>query len=499
MNSYVTVDLGATSGRVVVGRLERGRLDVAEVYRFRNEPSGSGREQHWNAGDLFAQTIVGLQRAAAQLDGAAAGMGVTAWGVDVGLVDNDNRLLAPIQHYRAAGPEASQPLLDRLGAEELFVRTGVLPQHINTVFRIRKIVDSAGATKAEGVRALLVPDLWCALLTGVRTAERSIASTTGLVSLRTGTWDMGLLDAVGVDASVFPPVVDNGTVIARLGEELAAKIGARNEWPFVLVASHDTASAVAAISGRPSTDRHSTAFVSSGTWSLAGVELDAPIVTRDALATGFTNEAGLGATTLFMRNLTGLWLLEQAMRQWHDQGTSVTIGSLLQDAATVRPLQAAFDVSSPELVSSDDVLRTVRMQCTSTGMAAPETPAEVTRCILQSLALTYRRTIDLCEQLTDRPVEDVHMIGGGSLNPLLRQLSADACGRPLRFGPVEATSLGSLAVQAVALGSLSEEADAQAVLQRSSDAGLLMPSDDESVRRFWRQLDSIVPTPGSNT
>jgi rhamnulokinase len=494
MNSYVTVDLGATSGRVVVGRLERGRLEVIEMYRFRNEPSGSGREQHWNAEELFAQTIVGLQRAAAQLDGAAAGMGVTAWGVDVGLLDNNNKLLAPLQHYRAAGPEASQHLLDRLGAEELFARTGVLPQHINTVFRIRKIVDSAGAaTKSEGVRALLVPDLWCALLTGVRTAERSIASTTGLVSLRTGTWDMGLLDAVGVDASVFPPVVDNGPVIARLREELAAKIGARNQWPFVLVASHDTASAVAAISGRPR-----TAFVSSGTWSLVGVELDAPIVTPDALAASFTNEAGLGATTLFMRNLTGLWLLEQAMRQWHAQGTSVTIRSLLQDAATVGPLQAAFDVSSPELVSSEDALRTVRMQCTSRGMAAPETPAEVTRCILQSLALTYRRTIDLCEQLTDRPVEEVHMIGGGSLNPLLRQLTADACERPLRFGPVEATSLGSLAAQALAVGNLSNEADAQAVLQRSSDAGLLPASDDQTVRRFWQQLDSIVPAPGSN-
>jgi rhamnulokinase len=298
-----------------------------------------------------------------------------------------------------------------------------------------------------------------------------------------------LLEAVGVDASVFPHVVDNGTVIASLREEITAKIGARNQWPFVLVASHDTASAVAAISPHPG-----TAFVSSGTWSLVGVELDAPIVTSGALAAGFTNEAGLGATTLFMRNLTGLWLLEQAVRQWQGTGMNVTIGSLLPDAAAVGLLEAAFDVSIPELVSSEDVLRTVRTQCRSAGMVAPGTPAEVTRCILQSLALTYRRTIDLCEQLTDKPVEEIHMIGGGSLNPLLRQLTADACGRPLRFGPVEATSLGSLAAQAVALGDLPDEADVQAVLQRSSDAGLLTPSDDESVRRFWQHLDSIVPT-----
>ncbi len=351
MSSHVTVDLGATSGRVVVGRLERGQLDVADVHRFSNESSGSGREQHWDAEELFAQTVIGLQRAAAQVDGAADSMGVTAWGVDVGLVDNDNKLLAPIQHYRAAGPEAAQPLLHRLGAEELFARTGVLPQHINTVFRIREIVDSAGdAVRSEGVRALLVPDLWCALLTGVRTAERSIASTTGLVSLRTGTWDLGLLDAVGVDPSVFPAVVDNGVVIGGLGKKLAAKIGARNQWPFALVASHDTASAVAAISGRPS-----TAFVSSGTWSLVGIGLAAPIVTSEALAAGFTNEAGLGATTLFMRNLTGLWLLEQAMRQWEGEGRSVTIASLLHDAAAVGPCKqpstSALRSSSPAKTS----------------------------------------------------------------------------------------------------------------------------------------------------
>jgi rhamnulokinase len=493
MSSYVTVDLGATSGRVVVGRLEHGRLDVAEVHRFRNEPLGAGRKQHWDAEELFAQTLVGLQRVAAQLDGAATSLGVTALGVDVGLLDNDDKLLAPIQHYRAAGPETAQPLFKRLGAKELFARSGVLPQPINTVFRIHDIVESAGpVARSQGVSALLVPDLWCALLTGVRTAERSIASTTGLVSLCTGSWDIGLLDAVDVDSSILAPVVDNGVVVGQLHKELAVKIGARDQWPFVLVASHDTASAVAAISPRPS-----TAFVSSGTWSLVGVELPAPIVTNDALAAGFTNEAGLGAATLFMRNLTGLWLLERAIRQWHGHGKRVTIEALVHDAARVGPLEAAFDVSSPELVSSEDVLGTVRMLCDDAGMTPPTTPGEVTRCILQSLALTYRRTINLCEQLTNKPVDEVHMIGGGSLNPLLRQLTADACGRPLRFGPVEATSLGSLATQAVALGNLAEKAEAQAVLQQSSNAGLLSGSDDQTVRRFWQQLDAIVPTPRS--
>jgi rhamnulokinase len=488
----VTVDLGGTSGRVVVGHLNDGRLKLAEVHRFPNESQGRGSERHWDAEGLFAQTITGLHIAATRWDQSAAGIGVTAWGVDIGLLDEDDKLLAPIQHYRAAAPEDMRSLLDLIEAEELFTRTGVLPQQINTVFRIRRIVESAHARATlDGVRALSVPDLWCAFMTGARTAERSIASTTGLVSLRSGSWDQGLLEATGIDTFLLPPVVDNGRVAGTLRKELAEKIGARGEWPFILVASHDTASAVAAISGRPR-----TAFVSSGTWSLVGVERSGPIVTTDAFRAGFTNEAGLGATTLFMRNLTGLWLLEQAVRQWQASGKQVTIASMLREAAATGPVQAAFDVTAPELVVSEDVLQAVRAQCASVGMAPPITPGEYTRCILQSLALTYRRTVNLCEQLTGEPVDTIHMIGGGSLNALLRQLTADACGRPLRFGPVEATSLGSLITQAMAIGALRDEAQAREVLRRSTDIGLVDPSSERE-RRFWQQLDSVVPTPGS--
>jgi rhamnulokinase len=490
---FVTVDLGGTSGRVVVGQLNDGRLELAEVHRFANEPQGVGSERHWEAEELFAQTITGLRRAARRCDNSMAGIGVTAWGVDVGLLDEDDKLLAPIQHYRAAAPEDMRAVLSSVTARELFTRTGVLPQQINTIFRIRRIVEHARAIASlDGVNALLVPDLWCALMTGARTAERSIASTTGLVSLRTGNWDVGLLDVIGVDASLLPPIVDNGRVMGPLRRELAKSIDVRSELPFVLVASHDTASAVAAISGRPR-----TAFVSSGTWSLVGVERSSPIVTTDALRAGFTNEAGLGTTTLFMRNLTGLWLLEQAVRQWQASGKNVTIARLLSAAAAMGPIQAAFDVTAPELVSSEDVLHTVRAQCVSAGLAPPVTPGEYTRCILQSLALTYRRTVDLCEQLTGEPIEALHMIGGGSRNSLLRQLTAGACGRQLRFGPVEATSLGSLIAQAVAVGHLRDNAEAREVLARSTDLGIVDPANDETERRFWRQLDSVVPTPGS--
>jgi rhamnulokinase len=492
--TYVAVDLGATSGRVMVGELRDGRIAVTEAHRFPNEPVGFGRQRHWDVDELFAQTLTGLRKAAALLPAdASTSVGVTAWGVDVGVLGADGSLLAPVQHYRAADPEGGRALLQRFGGEQLFRRTGVLPQRINTLFRLHDAVGaasaSAGTGTLDGATALLVPDLWCALLTGERATERSIASTTGLLSVTTGDWDAELVRAIEVDDALLAGVVDNATVAGPLRGDGVVDIGAANPWRFVRVASHDTASAVAAISGRPR-----TAFLSSGTWSLVGVETTAPVTSTDALDAGFTNEAGLAGTTLSMRNLTGLWLVEEAIRAWRGQGLDVTIPALLDEARAVGPIIAAVDVGVPDLVSAGDVLGTVAGLCTGAGMAPPVTPGEVTRCLLQSLALSYRRTVELCQALTGEPVEMVHMTGGGARNALLRQLTADACDRPVLFGPVEGTALGSLATQAFALGHVADLAEMQEVLGRSTDVGIQAPSGTDSARRFWRRLDDLVPT-----
>lgn len=493
MGTYVAVDLGATSGRVVLGTLRDGRFDLHEVHRFPNEPLGSGRSRVWDVEELFAQTLVGLGHAARQAPGPVAGVGVTAWGVDAGVLGADGRLRGPVPHYRSAAPDGADDLLARLGGTDLYARTGVLPQPMNTVFRLRRLVDGASSGgPRDDVTVLLVPDLWCALLTGERGAERSIAGTTGLVSLGTGTWDTDLLAETGVDAAVLPPVCDNGQVVGTVGADVRARTGAGADWPFVRTASHDTASAVAAVSGRPG-----TAFLSAGTWSLVGVERHQPVVTPEALAAGFTNEAGWGRTSLFMRNLTGLWLVEQAVRQWRAQGLHVTVPELMELATEVGPVPAAVDVTATGLVHTDDVLGALRALCASAGMPVPSGPAEVTRCIAQSLALTYRRTLELCEALTGEPVEAVRMVGGGTRNALLRRLTADACARPLLVGPVEGTSLGSVATQALAVGELSDEAEMRAVLGRSVTVYRVDPSPDRIDRAFWQHLDSLVPTPWS--
>jgi rhamnulokinase len=496
VRTYVAVDLGATSGRVMVGELRDGRLGLTEAHRFPNEPVGVGRQQHWDVDELLAETLTGLRKAATLVPADAdPSVGVTAWGVDVGLLGAGGDLLAPVQHYRAADPRDGRALLDRFGGDELFRRSGVLPQRINTLFRLREAVDAArsaaGTDALDGACALLVPDLWCALLTGSRAAERSIASTTGLLSAVTGDWDAELIRAIGVDERLLPEVVDNATVAGPLRRDVVGRIGAAGSWPFVRVASHDTASAVAAISGRPR-----TAFLSSGTWSLVGVETTGPVTSAEALDAGFTNESGLAGTTLSMRNLTGLWLLEQALRTWREEGLDVALPALLDEAARLGPTDAAVDVGAPELVSAGDVLGTVAGLCADAGMAPPATPGEVTRCILQSLALSYRRTVELCQTLTGEPVETVHMTGGGARNALLRQLTADACGRPVLFGPAEGTALGSLATQALARGHVADLPEMRAVLRASADVGVQSPSPGDAARRSWRRLDDLVPTTG---
>lgn len=452
MGEYLAIDLGATSGRVFAGRLDGSRLQMRELHRFANRPRETAGGLRWDAERLFAETLAGLSRAGAPPAGVAA----CTWGVDYGIVDPAGRLVGDPEHYRDTDPAARARVEAVVPPAALYARTGVLPQAINTVFRLGGTLDRL--RPPPGSTALLMPDLWTFRLCGARGAERTIAGTTGLLGAG-GDWDVDLAAAAGIDPAVLPSLAEPGTRAGTLRGDLATRLG-WGEVPVLRVAGHDTASAVAAL---PDAD----GFVSCGTWALAGVEHDRPVLDDRARELGFTNEPGFGGRTCLMRNLTGLWLLEQAVREWRAAGLALTVPELLTAAEAEGPVAAHVDVAAPELVAPGDLVGRVAAACRDAGLPAPETPAQYARCVLQSLAAAYRDAIDHASELTGRAVEVVHLVGGGARSRLLCRLTAQACGRPVLAGPAEATAVGNVLVQAVATGELASLEELRTVVARS--------------------------------
>jgi rhamnulokinase len=455
---YLAVDLGATSGRVTAGRLEGGHLEVREVHRFANRPVEAEHGLRWDVEGLFEATLAGLAAGCAEA-GRLDGIATSTWGVDYGMVDADGRLLEPPGHYRSPDPAARERVLRAVPAEELFARTGVLPQPINTVFRLGDTLSRL--RPPAGTTALLMPDLWTFRLAGERGAERTIAGTTGMLDAHTGDWDDALLERAGIDARVLPAVVEPGGRAGTLRPELCDRLGVPDDVAVLRSAGHDTASAVAAVPGDGL-----VAYISSGTWSLAGVEHDERVLDPAAMEAGFTNELGVGGRVRFQRNLTGLWLLEEALRQWR---SPVTTAEALAAAEREGPVASRIDVGDPEFIAPGDVLARIAAACRRSDQAVPETLGEFTRCILQSLAAAYGETLARCAELTGRPVGVVHMVGGGSRNGLLCRLTAEACEREVLAGPAEATSLGNLLVQAMATGEIDSLDELRDVVRRSAE------------------------------
>lgn len=473
MGAYLGVDLGATSGRVSLGTVTARRLDLHEVHRFPNSPSRVAAEWFWNVDELYAQTLQGLTeatRTAVGLGMIPVGIGVDAWGVDFGVVGPEGDLILAPRHYRSAAEQGRARISGRISETELFRRTGVQPMTINTVYQAAQRLN--GTAVPAGASLLLVPDLLTYWLTGERAAERTIASTTGLVNACSGRWDTDIVARAGIELALLPPLRSSATVAGTISPAVRTRLGASTDVPVMYAGSHDTACAVAAIPMKTG-----AAFISCGTWALAGVENDTPVLSDDALAAGFTNEAGVAGRTLVMRNLTGLWLLEQCLPRW---GNPRLPDLLAQAALAGRNL--FIDVGAADLIGSTDVPGDLARACRASGQPEPDAPGEYVRCILLSLALAYRRTIRRAAELTGRNVSVVHLVGGGSRNALLCQLTADACGVPVLAGPAEASSLGNVGMQAVAAGELSSVEDLRSLISANATLRRFVPSQSDPVR-----------------
>ncbi len=460
-STYVAVDLGAESGRTVLGHFDGQRMALEEVHRFSNTPVRLPNGLHWDALRIVQEVKNGLA-SAVRNGGRIESLGVDSWGVDFGLLDRDGALISNPYHYRDARTDGmDERAFGRVPKEQIYATTGIQFMPINTLNQLLAMEGSPLLAAAQTL--LMIPDLIGYWITGVRACESTNASTTQLYDPRSGDWAYGLLERLGLPARVFGEIVPPGTRLGPLLPEVAEETGVGGDVPVTAVASHDTASAVVAV---PAEDEN-FAYISSGTWSLMGVELPEPAITEEGMRANFTNEGGFGGTTRFLKNVMGLWLLQECRRTWAREGRDYSYEELAHLAEASPATGSLVDPDHPAFLRPGDMPGRIRRFCQETGQAPPEEPGAVVRCVLESLALKYRWVIERAEEITGRRVDAIHVVGGGVRNELLCQLTANATRLPVRAGPVEATALGNLMVQAYSRGHVGSLEEIRAVVRAS--------------------------------
>jgi sugar (pentulose or hexulose) kinase len=475
VTTVAAIDLGASSGRVMRGQVGPGTLELTEVGRFGNVPVRAGGRLHWDILRLYRGVLAGLQAA-----GTVDSVGVDAWGVDFGLLDVDGRLIGNPVHYRDGRTDGVlDRVLSMVPAEEIYGGTGVQFMSINTLSQLVAATGSAELDRAATL--LLIPDLVTYWLTGEIGAELTNASTTQLLGTD-GRWATGLMRRLGIRPDIFPPLRRPGASAGRL----LAETGLAGV-PVTTVGSHDTASAVV---GVPAAGPR-FAYISCGTWSLVGVELAAPVLTEASREANFTNEVGIDGTVRYLRNVMGLWLLQESLRAW----PRADLGALLRGAARLPALRSVFDPDDPVFLPPGDMPARIAAACAALGQPAPDRPEAVVRSIVDSLALAHRVAIADAQRLSGAAVDVLHIVGGGSRNELLCQLTADACGLPVEAGPVEAGALGNVLVQARALGGTGGDLPAlRALLRATQPVRRYEPTGDP---RTWATAAARVAGGGS--
>ncbi len=475
--NYVAFDLGASSGRALLGSLEADRLDIIELHRFPNGPVQLPSGLHWNILDLWTQIMQGL-RAAASHNPVSVGM--DTWGVDFGLLDKRDVLIGNPYHYRDHRTQGMMAAaFEQMSRADIYARTGIQFMELNTLYQLFAMVKQGAPALDIAQTLLFTPDLLNFWLTGRKVNEFTIATTSQCYSPLTGTWATDVLAALGIPAGIFQEVVPPGTVLGALRDEVARESGL-TELSVIAPASHDTGSAVAAVPA----ENKNFAWLSSGTWSILGAEASEPDLSEKALAFNFTNEGGVFDTWRLSKNITGLWFMQECKRKW-----GVSYDELTQLAAEARPFLAVIDVDAPVFFHPGDMPQKIQDYCANTGQPVPQTYGEITRVILESLALKYRQVLDQLDELTGFRHEPLHIIGGGTRNQLLNQFAADATGRTVITGPVEATATGNILMQAIAMGQLADLAEARAIVRNSFPPSIYEPQADDR----WDEAYAKMP------
>ena len=479
-------DFGASSGRAIIGCFDGDKITLEEVHRFSNDPVSVGGTVYWDVLRLFYEIKQGIIKA--KIAGGFDSIGIDTWGVDFGLIDSEGKLMENPVHYRDA---RTAGLVDEafktMPKEKLYGITGIQFMELNTLFQLISLKKYRPWMLERADKMLFMPDLFGYMLTGKMCAEYSIASTSQLIDLDKRTWSKEILDAFGIKESVFAPLVQPGTVLGELSKEICEECGV-DPVPVISVCGHDTQSAITSV---PCEDGD-FAFLSSGTWSLFGTELDKPIVNETSMNINITNEGGFDGSTGFLKNIIGLWLIQESPRQWKREGKEYSYADLEKLALAAEPFKCFIDPDAPEFVPHGNIPERVREFCRKTGQYVPETVGEIMRCIYESLAMKYRLTFEKLRECTERDYPVIHVIGGGTKDGLLCQMTANSCDRTVKAGPIEATVMGNVAVQLMSNGSVENIGQARKIVAESSELKTFEPKDTDKWAEAYEDFLKVV-------
>jgi rhamnulokinase len=487
IKAYLALDFGAESGRAILARLHSGVLVTEEIRRFKNEPVEYGGSLHWDVSRLWWEVQSALEDLK---ETELVGIGVDTWGVDYALLGERGELLQNPYHYRDPRTNGvTQEVFGKVEIEEIYRTTGIQFMPINTIYQLYAAMRDTPALLKAAQQLVMIPDLFHYWLTGKAVCEYTNATTTQLVNPLTRTWAAELIRRLELPSHLLTELVEPGTRIGTLLPSIS-RGSALSGTPVIAPATHDTGSAVAAISAR-----EGTAFLSSGTWSLLGTEVDAPVISTEALGLNFTNEGGVNGTTRLLKNVMGLWMLQCCRQSWTAQGQHYELPELMELAACEDPFRCLVDPDHPSFLRPADMPSAIDQFCAKTHQSSPKTPGAYVRTILESLAFKYRVVLHNLEQLIGRPIDKIRVIGGGSKNRLLNQMTADATGRSILAGPAEATALGNVAIQILATGSATSLNEVRNIVERSFPVERFEPLDtakwDRHAERFEQYCEAV--------
>lgn len=486
---YLAIDLGAESGRAILGTLgEEGRLSLEEIHRFANGPVTLPDGLHWDVLRLWNDIKIGIGQAAGKRRLNLSSIALDTWGVDFGLLDRQGALLGNPFHYRDSRTDGMLPeAFQRMPREDIFQSTGIQFMQINTLYQLLAMVLGKSPLLDAAQSLVMIPDLFNYWLSGILTSEFTDATTTQCYDPLNRKWAWPVLEALGIPKHLFQPVTQPGTILGPLLPFISKETGA-GKVPVIAPACHDTGSAVAAV---PAEGKH-FAWISSGTWSIIGTEASEPGITAETLKYNFTNEGGVAGSWRLCKNIIGLWLVQECKRTWAFQGEDLSYDQITAMANNARPFLAVIDPDDIVFLHPGDMPARIQTYCQRTGQKIPETKGEIVRVALESIALKYRWVLERLEEVTGYPLQPIHIIGGGTKNQLLNQFTADATRRDVVAGPVEATATGNLLMQAVAIGHLGSIDDVRAVVRRTFAPEIYSPISNGGWDEAYGQLLKLI-------